>query len=257
MIFLPIVERELRAAARRRGTYRIRWWTALITMVVSAWFLVVVAPGGGRGNWLFSFLRDRATITSQIVAQGFWPLARRERRAYPASGSVRSEQRSQRAKDQARICEVIVARSLTWFELLLCLLAGVFFTADSLSEEKREGTLGLLFLTDLKGYDVVLGKLAATSVNAFYALLALLPVTALPLLMGGVTGEEFGRRALALVNALFISLATGLCVSIFARDGQRAMGATLGLVAALAGVLPGLAKLGALAHVPPGWLRLA
>ena len=29
-------------------------------------------------------------------------------------------------------------------------------TADSLSAEKREGTLGLLFLTDLRGYDVVL-----------------------------------------------------------------------------------------------------
>ena len=49
---------------------------------------------------------------------------------------------------------------------LYCLFAGVFRTADCLSEEKREGTLGLLFLTDLKGYDIVLGKLAATSVNA-------------------------------------------------------------------------------------------
>lgn len=28
-----------------------------------------------------------------------------------------------------------------------CLFAGVFLTADCLSEEKREGTLGLLFLT--------------------------------------------------------------------------------------------------------------
>jgi len=35
------------------------------------------------------------------------------------------------------------------------LLAGIFLTADCLSEEKREGTLGLLFLTDLQGYDVV------------------------------------------------------------------------------------------------------
>ena len=41
---------------------------------------------------------------------------------------------------------------------IFCLLAGVFLTADCLSEEKREGTLGLLFLTSLKGYDVVLGK---------------------------------------------------------------------------------------------------
>ena len=58
-------------------------------------------------------LRDREKINSPIVAQEFWPLARRERRAYPVSGSVRSEQRSQRAKGQARIGEVIFSRSLS------------------------------------------------------------------------------------------------------------------------------------------------
>src|SRR5215472_13593711 len=56
------------------------------------------------------------------------------------------------------------------------LLSGVFLTADCLSHEKREGTLGFLFLTNLRGYDVVLGKLIATSLRGFYALLAALPV---------------------------------------------------------------------------------
>ena len=51
---------------------------------------------------------------------------------------------------------------LTGSAVFYCLLSGVWFTADCLSEEKREGTLGLLFLTDLKGYDVVFGKLVAT-----------------------------------------------------------------------------------------------
>ena len=57
-------------------------------------------------------------------------------------------------------------------------LASVFFTADSLSSERRGGTLGLLFLTDLKGYDVVLGKLASTGLGAFYALLGMVPALA-------------------------------------------------------------------------------
>ena len=54
------------------------------------------------------------------------------------------------------------------------LLAGLLFSADSVSSEKRDGTLGLLFLTDLKGYDVTLGKLAATSLGAFYGLIAVM-----------------------------------------------------------------------------------
>src|SRR5947207_12929317 len=52
-----------------------------------------------------------------------------------------------------------VFEALAWAAFIYCLLAGVATTADCLSEEKREGTLGLLFLTDLRGYDVVLGKL--------------------------------------------------------------------------------------------------
>src|ERR1044071_7211439 len=61
------------------------------------------------------------------------------------------------------------------------LLCGVFLTSDCLSEEKREGTLGLLFLTDLKGFDVVAGKLAATSLHVVFALLAIFPIMAIPL----------------------------------------------------------------------------
>ncbi len=122
---------------------------------------------------------------------------------------------------------------LGWLAFIYCLLEGARNTADCLSEEKRGGTLGLLFLTDLKGYDVVLGKLMATSLNSFYALLAVLPLLATPLLLGGVTPGEFWRLALVLVNTLFFSLTAGLFVSAISRDESRAWGASYGLVALL------------------------
>ena len=46
MTFLPIVERELRIAARRRNTYRIRWWTAVLAMLGS--LVASCHPFGGR-----------------------------------------------------------------------------------------------------------------------------------------------------------------------------------------------------------------
>src|SRR5437773_12394914 len=106
---------------------------------------------------------------------------------------------------------LFIAMSIMTF--IFCVFAGLSTTADCLAEEKRDGTLGLLFLTDLKGYDIVLGKLFATSLNAFYALLAICPVLALPLLLGGVTFGEVGRVMLALVNTLVFSLAMGLFIS--------------------------------------------
>jgi ABC-type transport system involved in multi-copper enzyme maturation permease subunit len=118
------------------------------------------------------------------------------------------------------------------------LLSGVRTTADCLSEEKREGTFGLLFLTDLKGYDVVLGKLVASSVNSFYAILAIVPVLAIPVLMGGLTLGEFGRMALVVINALFLSLALGIFVSSMSRSAQKAAGVTLLLIVFITALLP-------------------
>ena len=127
--------------------------------------------------------------------------------------------------------------------LCLCLVSGVFLTADSLSMEKREGTLGLLFLTDLKGYDVVLGKMAANSLHAFFGLLAVFPVLALPLLSGGLSVGEFWRIMLVFLLTLYFSLGIGMLVSAVSHEGRRAMAITFGVTALLAGMLPALWQL--------------
>jgi hypothetical protein len=173
--FLPIIDRELRVAARKRSTFWLRVAAASIGLMLGTGFLLLRSLGG---------------MNSSMLGQ-------------------------------------VVFGILTWASLLVALAAGLFLTSDCLSEEKREGTLGFLFLTDLKGYDVVGGKLLASSLRAFYALLSILPILAITMLMGGVTGEQFWKTALALVNALLFSLAIGMLVSGFSRDSQKALSATL------------------------------
>ncbi len=112
-------------------------------------------------------------------------------------------------------------------------IAGVYATADTFGWEKREGTLGLLFLTDLSGWDVVSGKGLAKALNVFYGLLAMLPLLSVPLLLGGVTVGQVGRTALLLVGMMVQSLAIGLWVSSRSTNERRAIMATLGLVLAL------------------------
>jgi len=108
-------------------------------------------------------------------------------------------------------------------------VAGVSATCDCLSEEKREGTLGLLFLTDLKGHDVALGKLAATSVNAIYGLLAVIPALTIPLLMGGVDSNAVWRVALVALNLLFFFLTLGLFASALCRQDNTALLVAMGI----------------------------
>jgi ABC-type transport system involved in multi-copper enzyme maturation permease subunit len=182
MNWLPIVNRELRVAARKRSTFWLRVVAALTALVI------------GGGCMLLGLLPGTQTFKM---------------------GSV-------------------LFAILTWLCLAASLSAGLFFTSDCLSEEKREGTLGLLFLTDLRGYDVALGKLLATSLRGFYALLAVLPILGITLFMGGVAGAQYWKSTLALVNALFVSLAAGMAVSSVSRDSQKALMGTLLLLLLLA-----------------------
>jgi ABC-type transport system involved in cytochrome c biogenesis permease component len=188
MRVLPVVERELRVAARRGGTHwgRMLWAAAAVSLFGLVFFL-----GAGDSN-----------------------------------------------QELGKTLFVVLAGTF----LVVCLLMGTVYTADSLSEERRQGTLGLLFLTDLRGYDVVLGKLVACSVGAVYGMAAIVPVLAIPLLLGGVSGGEFWRVVLVLVNTLFLSLSVGMWVSSFMRHSLAAMGMTLLVVFGVnvAGPLVGL-----------------
>jgi hypothetical protein len=127
---------------------------------------------------------------------------------------------------------------LAWYSFVYCLFAGALATADCLSAEKREDTLGLLFLTDLRGYDVILGKLVASAMSSVFGLAAMLPVLALPLLMGGVQWTDFLRIVLSLCSTLMLSLAVGLLTSVSGRSAFRTGSAALVIMAALGFGLP-------------------
>lgn len=122
---------------------------------------------------------------------------------------------------------------LLWLAGPLVVAAGLL-TADALTAERREGTLGLLFLTDLRGYDIVLGKLASHGLGALYALLALAPALTVTLLAGGVTGGEILRATFGLLALLGFALAAGLWASAGAPQQAQAFRNALGLTAAAA-----------------------
>jgi hypothetical protein len=93
----------------------------------------------------------------------------------------------------------------------------------------------LLFLTDLKGYDVVLGKMAGGALAALQGLVATVPIAGCAIFLGGVTFGEIFRTAVALASLLFFSLAVGLWVSSRSRSASGALGGTLIALAVLVG----------------------
>lgn len=120
---------------------------------------------------------------------------------------------------------------------LYAIFEGALITCDCLSREKRDGTLGLLFLTDLRGHDVVLGKFAARSWHAFGAILAAAPAPALTFLMGGVNIKDVCLLVMALLAALFFSASVGMFFSALLRSGFWAMTTSLVTVLLTVGAL--------------------
>jgi ABC-type transport system involved in cytochrome c biogenesis permease component len=108
-------------------------------------------------------------------------------------------------REPAHVLGQSIFYSLSALAGIICALAGSS-VADSISKEKREGTLGLLFLTNLRGYDVVTGKIAAGSLGTIYRVMAILPFAAIGFLLGGVEMDMFLRVVLLCGNTIFLSL---------------------------------------------------
>jgi ABC-type transport system involved in multi-copper enzyme maturation permease subunit len=161
---LPIVDRELRVAARSAKIYRRRLWLGMSQAAVACAALFI-SGGGSRASgaqWFFSTFSNLA--------------------------------------------------------LLLCLTEGIRKTSEAISAEKREGTLGFLFLSTLSGADVVVGKLTGALIRSLSVLLPFVPILALGLLLGGTTVGEFWRVVLLLVTTLLLSLSLCLFVSTVSRE---------------------------------------
>jgi ABC-type transport system involved in multi-copper enzyme maturation permease subunit len=96
-------------------------------------------------------------------------------------------------------------------------------TADCINREKREGTLGLLFLTPLTSTGIVVGKSVVHTLRALTLYFTMLPVLVMPLMLGGVTAQDGLMAALINLGALMLALAAGLLASAWTRDWLKSV----------------------------------
>jgi hypothetical protein len=92
----------------------------------------------------------------------------------------------------------------------LASLNGLRSTCDCIASERRQGTLVLLFLADLKLNTILVSKLVTNSMRNAWALMGTLPVIGLCVLLGGVSGFVFVQGVLAIVAVAWLSLMVGL-----------------------------------------------
>lgn len=150
---------------------------------------------------------------------------------------------------------------------LLCLAAGYLvlqtprLTAGIFAQERREQTLGLLFLSGLGASEVFASKLFSATLVAFGDLLALFPMLAVPFLIGGVSFELFLATICAWPNFLLFVLAVCLLASVLTRDDGTAVILTAILLFLLCGAGPLIylaqSQFSAAAKLSSAWLLMS
>jgi ABC-type Na+ efflux pump permease subunit len=115
---------------------------------------------------------------------------------------------------------------------------GFGLTADLFSEERRNGTLGLLVLTGLTPLEIFTYKLFGATILTSYGLLGSLPFFAIPFLAGGVSAAQFLGAIAFLTNALLFCVSIGLLASVIHHEGGQAQTSAFAIAAILGAAAP-------------------
>ena len=104
-------------------------------------------------------------------------------------------------------------RLLTYTAVTFFGLTAVLLSADTVSSERRNRTLGLLLLTPLKPAELLLGKLFSNSSHFLFCLIAVAPIFALTLLRGGLEWTDVVLELVNVVSMVVLALTVGLFYS--------------------------------------------
>jgi len=117
-------------------------------------------------------------------------------------------------QDDAAYLGRTLFRILYQTTLFACWILTPLMTADCISRERREGTLGLLFLTPLTPLDVILGKSGVHILRVLTLFVAALPILGMPFVLGGVAWQMAVPAVADLAGAVLMGIAAGLYASI-------------------------------------------
>jgi len=98
----------------------------------------------------------------------------------------------------------------------------IFGFCQTITEEKEEGTLGLMRLADISPLSIILGKTAGILCDAALLIGLQFPFTAIAITLGGISWDQVFAAYVALAVYLWLLAAVGVMVSVVQPTGSRA-----------------------------------
>jgi ABC-type transport system involved in multi-copper enzyme maturation permease subunit len=127
--------------------------------------------------------------------------------------------------DNARF-GLILFQVLTFVQLTVLLFFAALSAASTITQEKDRRTFLLLLLTDLRNYEIVLGKLLGSLLQIALFLGGMVPVLALLMLLGGVSGAQVLQATVVLAATALAAGSLGGLVALWRDKTFQALALT-------------------------------
>jgi ABC-type transport system involved in multi-copper enzyme maturation permease subunit len=128
--------------------------------------------------------------------------------------------------DNARF-GLLLFQILTIVQLILLPFFAGLTAASAISQEKDRRTFNLLLMTDLRSYEIVLGKLLGSLLQIGVMLLGMMPVLAILTLLGGVSPSQVTESTLILIMAALAAGAVGTVVALWREKTFQSLALTV------------------------------
>ena len=133
-------------------------------------------------------------------------------------------------------------RSIAYLGIALISLAGIGHFSNSITEEKEEGTLGLLLLANISPLAILLGKSTNRVLSTILIFVAQFPFALLAITLGGITISQIFATYVALAGFLFLIANLSLLASVISRKSSEASAIVLLLIFLVLGASPAIAN---------------
>lgn len=124
----------------------------------------------------------------------------------------------------AAVAGLEVFRNLSFLLVLWACLVAPQTASQSLTPEREHHVLGLLLLSDMKLWQLLLGKLIYAMSRALLGVLAAIPMIMLCVSLGGISTSQIWLATLLLIATIFAGICLGLLAATVARSEVQANG---------------------------------
>lgn len=118
---------------------------------------------------------------------------------------------------------VLLFQIVVFVQLLLTLFFATLSAASAVSQEKDRRTFVLLLLTDMRDYEIVLGKLIGALLPIIIQLFIVAPVLSLLLLLGGIDPEQVLQAVLVLFASAIAAGSLGGLIALWREKTYQAL----------------------------------